>query len=61
MVDESWAIAALGDGRFDPGRLIGAGTLLWLAWVTGTAVGVDPARRRPGGAAAALARLAGFG
>jgi 4-azaleucine resistance transporter AzlC len=40
VVDGSWAIAARGDGRFDPGRLIGAGVVLWLAWVGGTVVGV---------------------
>ena len=40
VVDESWAIAARGDGSFDPGRLIGAGIVLWLAWVTGTVIGV---------------------
>ena len=40
VVDESWAIAASGDGRFDAHRLIGAGVVLWLAWVAGTVVGV---------------------
>lgn len=40
VVDESWAIAAEGDGRFDAHRLIGAGIVLWLAWVVGTVVGV---------------------
>jgi 4-azaleucine resistance transporter AzlC len=40
VVDESWAIAAQGDGDFDAGRLIGAGIVLWLAWVGGTIVGV---------------------
>ncbi len=40
VVDESWAIAAQGDGEFDAGRLIGAGIVLWLAWVGGTIVGV---------------------
>ena len=40
VVDESWAIAAQGDGDFDAGRLIGAGIVLWLAWVAGTIVGV---------------------
>jgi 4-azaleucine resistance transporter AzlC len=40
VVDESWAIAARGGGRFDPHRLIGAGIVLWLAWVGGTIVGV---------------------
>ena len=40
VVDESWAIAAQGDGDFDAGRLIGAGIVLWLAWVGGTIIGV---------------------
>ena len=40
VVDESWAIAAQGEGEFDAGRLIGAGVVLWLAWVAGTVVGV---------------------
>jgi 4-azaleucine resistance transporter AzlC len=40
VVDESWAIASEGDGRFDPHRLIGAGVVLWTAWVAGTIVGV---------------------
>jgi 4-azaleucine resistance transporter AzlC len=40
VVDESWAIAARDEGHFDAGRLIGAGIVLWLAWVGGTIVGV---------------------
>lgn len=40
VVDESWAIAADGDGRFDPHRLVGAGIVLWLSWVLGTVIGV---------------------
>jgi 4-azaleucine resistance transporter AzlC len=40
VVDESWAIASRGDGRFDPHRLVGAGIVLWLAWVAGTVIGV---------------------
>ena len=51
VVDESWALAAKGAGEFDGGRLIGAGIVLWLAWVAGTVIGViggealgDPAR-----------------
>src|SRR6188474_1151571 len=40
VVDESWAIAAQREGEFDADRLIGAGTVLWLAWVGGTIVGV---------------------
>jgi 4-azaleucine resistance transporter AzlC len=39
VVDESWAIAARGDGVFDAGRLVGAGIVLWLAWVGGTIIG----------------------
>ena len=40
VVDESWALAAKGDGQFDSHRLIGAGVVLWLAWVAGTVIGV---------------------
>lgn len=39
VVDESWAIAHLGEGRFDRGRLVGAGLVLYVAWVSSTAVG----------------------
>ncbi len=39
VVDESWAIAAEGDGRFDPRVLVGAGVVLYVSWVAGTAVG----------------------
>lgn len=39
VVDESWAIAHLGEGRYDRGRLIGAGLVLYVAWVSSTAVG----------------------
>ncbi len=39
VVDESWALAAEGDGRFDPQILVGAGLMLYAAWVAGTAVG----------------------
>jgi 4-azaleucine resistance transporter AzlC len=44
VVDESWAIAHLGEGRFDRGRLIGAGLGLYVGWVGSTAVGVFGAR-----------------
>lgn len=51
VVDESWAVANVGEGRFDYHTLIGAGVLLWFAWVGGTAIGAlggnvlgDPAR-----------------
>lgn len=40
VIDESWAIAATGGGAFDAGRLIGAGIVLWCAWVGGTIIGV---------------------
>lgn len=39
VVDESWAIAAEGDGRFDPRVLVGAGLVLYVGWVGGTAIG----------------------
>jgi 4-azaleucine resistance transporter AzlC len=39
VVDESWAIANRGRGSLDPERLIGAGIVLYLAWVGSTAVG----------------------
>lgn len=40
IVDESWAMASRGGGRFDRGILLGAGLLLYLCWVGGTALGV---------------------
>jgi branched chain amino acid efflux pump len=40
IVDESWALSSRGDGRFDRRLLIGAGLLLYAAWVSGTAVGL---------------------
>ena len=40
IVDESWALASRGGGRFDRRILIGAGLLLYASWVGGTAVGV---------------------
>ncbi len=39
VVDESWAVAAEGDGRFDPRVLVGAGLTLYVAWVGGTVAG----------------------
>jgi 4-azaleucine resistance transporter AzlC len=39
IVDESWAVASRGDGRFDPKILIGAGLAFYAAWVGGTSVG----------------------
>jgi 4-azaleucine resistance transporter AzlC len=40
IVDESWALAARGGGRFDVPFLLGAGALLYPFWVGGTAIGV---------------------
>jgi 4-azaleucine resistance transporter AzlC len=40
IVDESWALASRGEGRFDRRILLGAGLLLYVSWVSGTAVGV---------------------
>jgi 4-azaleucine resistance transporter AzlC len=40
IVDESWALSSRGGGRFDRRLLIGAGLLLYVSWVSGTAVGV---------------------
>lgn len=39
VVDESWALSAEGDGRFDPRVLVGAGAVLFVAWTGGTAIG----------------------
>src|SRR5262245_63342908 len=39
VVDESWAIAAEGEGRYNRGVLLGAGLVLYVAWVAGTTVG----------------------
>src|SRR5689334_15713033 len=36
VVDESWALSNKGGGRFDRGILLGAGSLLYVAWVGGT-------------------------
>ena len=40
IVDESWALASRGGGRFDRRLLLGAGLLLYVAWLSGTAIGV---------------------
>ena len=40
IVDESWALASRGGGRFDRRILLGAGLLLYVSWVSGTAVGI---------------------
>jgi branched chain amino acid efflux pump len=39
IVDESWALASRGGGRFDRRILLGAGLLLYVSWISGTAVG----------------------
>jgi 4-azaleucine resistance transporter AzlC len=39
VVDESWAVS-VGGGRFDRRVLVGAGGLLYVVWVGGTALGV---------------------
>ena len=40
VVDEAWALSNRGGGRFDRRILVGAGLLLYAAWVGGTAAGV---------------------
>jgi predicted branched-subunit amino acid permease len=40
ITDESWAIAADPDGRYSRLRMLGAGGVLWVAWMLGTALGV---------------------
>jgi 4-azaleucine resistance transporter AzlC len=40
IVDESWALAARGGGRFDVPFLFGAGLVLYPTWVGTTALGV---------------------
>lgn len=40
VVDEAWALAHLGGGRYDRRILLGAGVTLYCAWVAGTAAGV---------------------
>jgi 4-azaleucine resistance transporter AzlC len=39
VVDESWALSNRGGGRYDRGLLLGAGLLLYPAWVASTAIG----------------------
>src|SRR5262245_45263114 len=60
-VDESWALASRCDGRFDARTIVAAGVALWIAWITGTTIGVftgrligDPARFGLDGAFPAL-------
>ena len=40
VVDEAWALAGRRDGHFERGVLIGAGLVLYVAWVAGTCLGV---------------------
>jgi 4-azaleucine resistance transporter AzlC len=40
VVDESWAVANQGGGRFDRGTLLVTGAVLYVAWVAGTTIGV---------------------
>lgn len=40
VIDESWAIAAKGEGEFDGRLLVRAGLVIWIAWVLGTLIGV---------------------
>ncbi len=51
VVDETWALSADGRGGHDPKLIVGAGLVLYAAWVSGTAAGElfgdllgDPAR-----------------
>jgi len=39
VVDASWALSNLGDGRFDRHKLYGATALQWCGWTGGTAIG----------------------
>lgn len=39
VVDESWAIAHIGEGRYDRGRLIGSGLVLYVVWISSTGLG----------------------
>jgi 4-azaleucine resistance transporter AzlC len=39
VVDENWALASRGDGRYARGILLGAGIVLYVSWIVGTAVG----------------------
>lgn len=39
IVDESWAVSRRPDGAFDRRLLVGAGLVLYVSWVVGTAVG----------------------
>ena len=39
IVDESWALAVRGDGRFERSILVGSGIFFYVLWVTSTAAG----------------------
>ena len=39
VVDESWAIGHLGEGRYDASRILGAGLVLYPTWVLSTGAG----------------------
>jgi 4-azaleucine resistance transporter AzlC len=39
-VDESWAVSHLGEGRYDPRLLVGAGVAIYAAWVVCSVAGV---------------------
>ena len=39
VVDESWAIAAEGDGRYNARVLLGSGLTIYVSWVGGTILG----------------------
>ena len=40
VVDETWALSADGRGGHDPKIIVGAGVVLYAAWVLGTTIGV---------------------
>jgi predicted branched-subunit amino acid permease len=40
VVDETWALSADGRGGHDPKVIVGAGLVLYAAWVVGTSAGV---------------------
>ena len=40
VVDETWALSADGRGGHDPKIIVGAGAVLYAAWVLGTTIGV---------------------
>ncbi len=44
VVDESWAVAAEGGGRYDVRMLVGAGMALYASWVSSTTVGAIAGR-----------------